>query len=179
MPLLVPGVRLRCTRLSPTLCVHFYDTPLCPCTLFTQSLLCRVCTFLPSGFLSLPLLPLLFLCLLLPPSLFLSPISMSAAVSPNSNLVGVYVGISIFFTLLAFLGLIFLFKSNVCEKTKAYQQVYPTCISTLNPSLFGESKSFILNAARSNLSDARFQMMHYTKQLTLPCPTHFPVCLLL
>ena len=38
----------------------------------------------------------------------------SAAVSPNSNAVGVTVGISIFLIFLPLLGPIFLFKSDIC-----------------------------------------------------------------
>ena len=87
MVFLSPGVCWRCTELSSILCVHFTFTPLSSFSFFRHWLLFELWNFHPPDFLPLPLLTLLFLCLL-PLSLcslssFL--LCMSTSASPNSN----------------------------------------------------------------------------------------------
>ena len=94
-----------------------------------------------------------------------------------------------------------LFKSHLINPIKAvfvkkaYQQVSPICILTLNPKLICRNTKAYLNAARCNPSDARYQMINYTNCLTLKtdcitnklwvskmklsCSTHFLACILL
>ena len=150
----------------------------------------KIPPFCPPGFPPLPHLPLLFLCLLPLAACFLfSLLWISAAVSPNSNSLGVSVGTSIFLTsFFVFLGPIL--QSNKCSNLKkAYQQAGKSYICTLNQSLFAKTKRLsqhfqLASISVENQHDFAHQLAFYryrshnnkqtVGEMKPAGPTHFP-----